>query len=592
MTYLKPKELIRAKKLINEGKFDEALQLMKNFEETGKATLNEIVSCHLLKCDILSQRNLHKELFELAEQTYKESLGLGKSLLSIDALYHMAFPLIVSNNLEKAEEIIKQGEELLKTLTNELLKEYREREASIAFLKGMFYNPIIVGKGDLDLSLKHFEQCIVLRGEYGEKHKIASNLLVIGWIYLLYKGELEHAFECIDRALTLAKEVNRKHTIAMSFSTMATYYHFKGDLDRSITLYEQSLVLFKELNNKFYIATNFNHLAEVYRMKGDLDRALEYSEQSIAQYMEVGILRFIANAHDFLIQILIEKGDLERAQENLDQLEQMKNEINDKEINLMYLFDKALLLKSSIRVRDRGKAEEIFIQVLEEDPRYESKIRTVLILSELLLLELGTTSNLEVLNDINSYIAQLLDITEKTHSYWILGETYLLQAKISLLTFNIKKAQRFLTQAQQIAERFNLNRLVRKIANEKEDLLKKLDLWNKLKKVGASVADRIVLAQLEEQIGGMVQNRALLTTQVIKTEVAIHEEKKICLVCRGEVLRYSYICECGAIYCEKCARAVTDLENVCWACEVPIDYSKPVKLKEDKILIDKKYKKR
>ena len=59
------------------------------------------------------------------------------------------------------------------------------------------------------------------------------------------------------------------------------------------------------------------------------------------------------------------------------------------------------------------------------------------------------------------------------------------------------------------------------------------------------------------------------------------------------MLRYSYICECGAIYCENCARAVSDLENVCWACETPIDYSKPVKLKEEhteEIRVDKKHK--
>ena len=65
-------------------------------------------------------------------------------------------------------------------------------------------------------------------------------------------------------------------------------------------------------------------------------------------------------------------------------------------------------------------------------------------------------------------------------------------------------------------------------------------------------------------------------------KVAISKETKICLVCRGEVLGYSYICKCGANYCENCARALTNLENVCWACETPIDYSMPVKqFKED-----------
>ena len=47
------KELIQARQLIDEGKFDDALKLMKNLEEKGKLSLYDIVSWHLLKCDIL-----------------------------------------------------------------------------------------------------------------------------------------------------------------------------------------------------------------------------------------------------------------------------------------------------------------------------------------------------------------------------------------------------------------------------------------------------------------------------------------------------------------------------------------------------------
>ncbi|GAG61254.1 unnamed protein product, partial [marine sediment metagenome] len=165
-----------------------------------------------------------------------------------------------------------------------------------------------------------------------------------------------------------------------------------------------------------------------------------------------------------------------------------------------------------------------------------------------------------------------------SNSYWILCETYLIQAKLSLLTFNIEKAQRFLTQAHQIADRFDLTQLKVNITNEKEELFKKLAIWEELKEMNASMADRMELARLDEKIIKVIQNRLV---QVSEEKIAVSKEKKICLVCRGEVLRFSYICECGAIYCESCARAVTDLENVCWACDVPIDYSKPTKQIEE-----------
>ncbi|MFX1349579.1 MAG: DC1 domain-containing protein [Promethearchaeota archaeon] len=67
--------------------------------------------------------------------------------------------------------------------------------------------------------------------------------------------------------------------------------------------------------------------------------------------------------------------------------------------------------------------------------------------------------------------------------------------------------------------------------------------------------------------------------QITEAEVTYYKEQKICLVCKGQVGGFNnYICTgCDVIYCEKCARALSNVENVCWVCEEPIDKSKPVK---------------
>ena len=253
-------------------------------------------------------------------------------------------------------------------------------------------------------------------------------------------------------------------------------------------------------------------------------------------------------------------------------------------------------MKTSLRAIKRGKAEKILKKLLEEkDLAIDIILKILLNLCDLLLTELRITNDQEVLDELNQFISQLLEIAEKSHSYLILCETLLIQAKLSLLTFDIKKAQRFLTQAHQIAERFDLTQLMVKIANEEEDLLTKLDLWEKLKEEDAPMSDRMELARLDEKIVRMIQKRSGLTVLVSEEKIAISKEKKICLICRGEVFGFSYICKCGANYCENCARAITDLENVCWACETPIDYSKPVKSfkeKEERIEIEEKPKKK
>ncbi len=50
-----------------------------------------------------------------------------------------------------------------------------------------------------------------------------------------------------------------------------------------------------------------------------------------------------------------------------------------------------------------------------------------------------------------------------------------------------------------------------------------------------------------------------------------------------------YMCPvCDALYCFNCSQAIADLENACWACNAPIDESKPVKpyMREEDTAID------
>ncbi len=61
-------------------------------------------------------------------------------------------------------------------------------------------------------------------------------------------------------------------------------------------------------------------------------------------------------------------------------------------------------------------------------------------------------------------------------------------------------------------------------------------------------------------------------------EVAAYKEKKICIVCKGPAKRYVFICDgCDTLYCSNCAKALSNLENLCWVCDAPLDESKPVK---------------
>ena len=503
----KPNELIRAEKFIDEGKHDEALQLMKQFLEREEHTLYEIVSCNLLKCELFLQQGLYEKVIKLAEQTYEESLRLGRNFLSIDALILMTESLLRLFRGDKAFERIRQGEELLKTLTQELRIDYKQREAYIAFFKGWVYWI----KGEIDRALEHLYHSLALREELGDKKEVAYTRLFIAWILGFHKGEFDRALKYGERALALAKESDKKYYIALGQNIMAAMYSFKGDIDRSKLLYEQSLIIFKELNNKERMAMVLNNIGEIYRKKGELDRALECLEQSLALCNKLGNLKYTAAVSDYLIQILVEKGDLKQAQQRLHELKQLKDKLKDKILNTQYLFDKALILKFSSQARDRDKAEEILRLILEdEDAYYEFAILSLLNLCELLLIKLSNTGNLKVLDEIQDYVNQIMNAAKNSHSYWLLTETHLLQAKLKLIVFEFEETQQLLTQAAYIAEKYNQNLLAKQISEKQEELSKKLNNWEELKQSKAKIATRIELAGLEEQIRHLLKKRMSL----------------------------------------------------------------------------------
>ncbi|MFX0042065.1 MAG: tetratricopeptide repeat protein [Candidatus Hodarchaeota archaeon] len=505
-------ELSLIEQFIKEGKFDEALRLMKEYEEKEGRTPQEIVTIHLCKSNVFDQQGLLEKAVEFAEETYKESLGLGKNILTVDTLLSMANILIRLGRLDQAYDKIIKGEELLNSLTHVLSKDIMVREAYIAFNKGLFY----YFKEDTDQALKHTEYSLVLREKLGLKYGIMRSLLLLPWIVGHLKGDLNRAIEYAEQGIVVAKEINIKDGIAFGLRTLATFLSFKGEIKRSISYYKQNLSIQKELNNKEEIATTLNSLGIVYKMKGDFDQALTYIERSLAISNESGNLGKKAKILDSLIGVLIEKGEIERVHHCVNDLEQIYKQLKDKPTTLLYLYNKAILLKTSSRASNRAKAEELLKQLLEEeDLPFEHNTRVLLNLCELLLIELRITNDSEVLEEIESLITQLLKVAEESHSFWILGEIYLLQSKLALVSFDLKKARRKMIKGQELAENYGLNRLAIKISNEHDELLKQLSIWESFESSKTPLADRIELARLNEQIGNMTRRRVIENPKIL-----------------------------------------------------------------------------
>ena len=506
MSHAESKELIQIKKLIDDGKYDEALRLIDSLEQMKSLTLQDKLSCQLLKCNLLYWQWKFEEMLKIADQTYKESLKLGRNLQSVDALILSAKALKFLDKEEEAINVINQTEELLKTFTRELPEDYLQREAHIYLVKG-----ISIYK--MDDQLKFLEQSLVLREKLGNKAMIAESLFHIAHILGIQRGELNHAIKYLKQSLLFAEESNSKFNIAIDLAFLMLFHITKGELDQSLMYGEQCLTLFENINNKQWIAGSLTQIGNIYRYKGNFNRALEYLERGLALREELGINLTTSITLANLIFAAVDMGDLELAQQYFNRLKQLNEQEESKWINSTFRICNAVLLKTSKRAKNRVKAEEIFREIIEEEGVL-SKIDALLELCDLLLVELRITNDAEVLKEIKTNLNRILEFSEKTNSFWYLAETYLLKAKVALITYDTNEARRFLTRAQEIAEKYGLNLIAMKISNEHDELLKQIDVWDKLKESKAPLSERMKLAQLNEQMERIVRKREIIVPEL------------------------------------------------------------------------------
>ncbi|MHA2471946.1 MAG: hypothetical protein ACXAES_01795 [Promethearchaeota archaeon] len=107
-------------------------------------------------------------------------------------------------------------------------------------------------------------------------------------------------------------------------------------------------------------------------------------------------------------------------------------------------------------------------------------------------------------------IDKLLKYSERRRFFSSLVETHLLQARSSCLRLKLKEARNSLAQAQNIAEKYGLQLLARKISDEHDQLLGKSDVWEELKRKKIPLSER-----LNDKINLLLEKRIVTAPELI-----------------------------------------------------------------------------
>ncbi|MFX0000385.1 MAG: tetratricopeptide repeat protein [Candidatus Hodarchaeota archaeon] len=570
MPNLIQEELKRIEHFRREGKYKKALEVIFSFDNIEDIAKKDWFEYKNIEIDLLIRLNQYEDSSKLIEEVFNKSQRLGLSLYSFDALHYKSYLTYWTGNLEEAHNLILKSEKLLNSLTEIAPLDFSERKGVLLSDKAYLF----MLKGELKTSLEFAVKCLEIYEDIGNREKISTSFYQLATI-CSYMGDFSNALKYGRESLKYG-ELTKEERIKILIE-IADIHGFIGELEKSIELLEEALVLAKEMNAKPWIANILLNLGKHYRTKGLPNKAIVSLEKSLQISKKIQVQLLIFGAYIWMSIIKIEENMLEDIPKYLEHLQQIAEQTSSFNLDKGFRVVKALYLKRKNLPHQKIEAKKLLKQITQEKvTNAPVHIIAIVNLCELLLEELRKTNDIEILEEIKPQLSRLINIAESQKSYPWLVETYMLQAKLSLLTFDMMETRRYLTQAQQVAERHGLNRSVIKIAGEQEKLLKQLKMWEQLKESNALITERIELSQLGEQMEKLVRNKTLLA-QVTEIEVTVHKDRKVCLVCKGEIVGFMYVCECDTIYCENCTQALIELENICWVCNAQMDKSKSTK---------------
>jgi tetratricopeptide (TPR) repeat protein len=524
---------------MGEYKYDEALSVIKNFEKKVGISDEDKLSILFMEGLIYFYTGNWKEVVRVGDTAYQICQEFGGIRDTIEALFFKAMMMHLGK-FNEALEFILEAEILIERLARESNSNFpQERavalmgkswvyvykgESNMALelaLKGIAFREdieekdrkyksiylgvdpdllltyVYISKGDFNSALDHAVKSVKLQKQNQNKIATAGSLRALGLIHS-YKGDLDSSIKYCNQALSISNISNFNNF--NTFTVLGRNYKIKGELNRALKYLERANELSMIIGYKHpMLADSLVSIGNIYFMKGDYKKSEEFVTRALKFSEEIGFYgRYMALSLFWLVLIYLEKKMDDKSQLYLSKLKELANKTEISWFNHAYLTAKALVLKTSRRTRNRAEAEILLKQIIEqENIDFDIYILSLVSLCEFHLEELENSNEPEIIDEINPLIRRLFNIAESTSSYLLLAEAKTLQAKLALILLNFEETTQLLTEAQRIAEMNGLQLLARKISQEHDILLEKIDEWEKLKNNDAPMADRIELASFD-----------------------------------------------------------------------------------------------
>jgi class 3 adenylate cyclase/uncharacterized protein HemY len=260
--------VLRADYLLNEGKYEPALEIYLKFIESKKD----------------SRQEDNKAVADLA----------GK----IGLCYYQ---------LDRYTEAIEWFQEALA-----VQRENGDLESVANTLNNIGLNYKM--RGNYDKAIEFYEQTIRIDEELGKGNEIAKTLNNIGMVYRNW-GKYDKAIEYFERSLRLRATLNDQAGVSKSLNNLGLVYSEWQKYEQAILNFRESLKIEQSLNNTGEIAIRLNNLGRVYFYMKQYDTALSYFEKTLDIQVKNQDQDQIAMSYNNIGKVYLNKDEFVKARE-------------------------------------------------------------------------------------------------------------------------------------------------------------------------------------------------------------------------------------------------------------------------------------
>lgn len=323
---------------------------------------------------------------------------------------------------------------------------------------------------------------------------------------------LEYANKSFEIDKTLGESINIKKAIIAGYSMFSAISQNKGMFEKGLEEIQLSTKLAKEINDSRSIYGGHWSRSQLHWKLGQMEQANEAAVTALKYFREIEDKVSTAR---ILFLLVISNSNLKRdiAKNYLKDLENIFEEATEDNIRFIQLahdLAKGTYLKTSKRSREKIKAEEILVNLIEyNQSNIYYTLEAIPMLIELLLVEYQSYQENEVLEEIHQYLEKMTSVAKASSMIESIVKGKLIQAQLASIEGNFEFAEKIIESTLIMTEENNLSYFSNQIKEVKSKLENEFDEMQELTKKNVSFGQRLEKSNLInylQQAQGLFQN--------------------------------------------------------------------------------------